>query len=442
MILIYTSKQSARLKYTFKLIFERLLGASIEFTGSQDFFMSYDGIKINYSGEDLERGVFFASSPLLFERRINGEEPATIEFDGIKVLFPVYQKTSALPFDPFAASFYLASRYEEYLPYKPDRYGRFTADGSLASKHGFLEKPVINIWAAKIRDIIMQYYPGTEFIKGEYQYVSTIDIDAAWSYKGKSLWRTGGGIARDFLHSDWNALKERIAVRLGRRKDPFDTFDYQLEMKKKLGFRSLYFVLFADYGPLDKNISFRNNRFQILIKSLADYAEVGIHPGFASNKEHWRLPQEVKRLSTVLNREITFSRQHFLKLNFPETYRNLLSLDIRNDYTMGFAAQPGFRAGICSPYPFFDLEHNKETKLMIHPFAFMDGTLKDYLNLDAETAIRKIKQLVDEVRAVNGTFISLWHNDSLSNTGAWAGWRTVYEEMLHYALPNKKQQND
>ncbi len=437
MILIYTPNTTARLKYVFSLIFERILGAEIDFTNDKDEFVSSEHIKINYSRQDLNRGVYFCATNLLFERRIEGHDIHFAKYGGINCPFPVHDKKSVMPFDPFAAAFYLCSRYEEYLPYKPDRYGRFTAESSQAFQQGFLEKPVINIWANYIARIITERFPGAAFKKGEYRFISTIDIDSAWSYKGKSLWRQGGGFVRDMLNGDWPALKERFSVTFGKVSDPFDSFEYQLQTQKKYGYKNIYFVLFADYGPLDKSISFRNHKFQVLIKHLADYAELGIHPGFASNKEIWRLRAETERLSRVLKREITASRQHFLKLSFPDTYRNLLSLDIHHDYTMGFAGQPGFRAGICTPYPFFDLEHNKETKLIIHPFTFMEGTLKDYLHLNKDEALQKMKELIDEVRNVNGQFISLWHNDSLSDKGQWQGWQQIFEEMVVYALPEK-----
>jgi len=70
-----------------------------------------------------------------------------------------------------------------------------------------------------------------------------------------------------------------------------------------------------------------------------------------------------------------------LRLNLPDTYRNLIDEDITDDYSMGYAALPGFRAGICSPYNFYDLDIEVETKLRVHPFMVMDGTLKDYMKL-------------------------------------------------------------
>jgi hypothetical protein len=100
---------------------------------------------------------------------------------------------------------------------------------------------------------------------------------------------------------------------------------------------------------------------------------------------------------------------------------------------MGYPSQVGFRAGICVPYPFYDLTTETETSLTIHPFGVMDGTLNEYLKLTPAQAIEKVKLLIDEVKAVNGTFYSLWHNSSLSEKGDWRGWTKVYTQLVDYA---------
>ena len=191
--------------------------------------------------------------------------------------------------------------------------------------------------------------------------------------------------------------------------------------------------MLGDYGQNDKNISIQSKKFRSLIKSLGDYAKVGIHPSYGSHDNPKQLSKEVIRLSSVMNREVKKSRQHFLKMRLPDTYRNLLELDIQEDYTMGYASDYGFRAGLCTPFYFYDLDLELETSLKLYPFALMEGTLKYYQKVSPERAMEHIKALVDEVRAVNGCFISLWHNDSINDVGTWKGWQKVYIDMLEYA---------
>jgi hypothetical protein len=435
MLLVYTDKITNRIKYIFSLFLKELLNVDYRLTANKDEFKVFEGVKFSYSKQPVENELFFGCVNLLFERGISNIDLTFIELDEQPAFFPVYHKESSMPFDPFAAGFYLVSRYEEYLPYRKDEYGRFTASESLAYQKNFLHKPLVNIWALIIGKKLIDKFPGFTFPGTKYQFIPTIDIDAAWAYKQKGFFRTAGGYLNAFANLNFSEIVERTKVLTGLQKDPFDTYEFQLEMQKKYGIHPIYFILFADYGLNDKNIPVQNRAFHTLIKSLADYAEVGIHPSYNSNFSIKKLKEEIDRLSKVLNREVTKSRQHFLKLQLPYTYRNLINLDISDDYSMGFAAQPGFRAGICSSFNFYDLDMDAETNLRVHPFALMEGTLRDYLNVETEQAMGYIHPLISEVKAVNGTFISLWHNESLSNYKRWKGWHIIYEAMIEAALP-------
>ena len=432
MLLIYCHKITNRVRYTFRLIFTDVLGIEVKFIDSAEEFTNHTGPKISYTNQKVADEIFFLAKPLLFETGIKEQNINVFEWLNGKVFFAT-SKTSAFPFDPFACAFYLVSRYEEYLPTIRDDHNRFEAHESLAYQHNFLCKPVINEWALKIKELLLQHYPDLLFPEKKYSYVSTIDIDNAYAYKQKGVMRTLGAYIRSILYLDYKEIIERTRVLLGTKKDIYDTYEFQLEIQKKYNLKPIYFFLFAEYGLNDKNLPVQNKKFRALIKSTADTADVGIHPSYGSNKNIPKLATEIKRLSTVLNREITQSRQHFLKLTFPETYHNLIELGITDDYTMGFASEIGFRASICNSFYFYDLDLEIETKLRIHPFMVMDASLKYYMKVEPQDAMKKIKPLIDEVKAVNGTFMSLWHNESLSNVKQWEGWRDVYSETVKLA---------
>ena len=63
----------------------------------------------------------------------------------------------------------------------------------------------------------------------------------------------------------------------------------------------------------------------------------------------------------------------------------------------------------------------------------MDTTLKDYLQLTPKQSLGKIRDLKNEVKKVNGTFVTLFHNTSLSGYLEWNGWSNVYESMIKIA---------
>lgn len=432
MLLIYTPTVSARLRYIFDLLFKEILGIDYSITQNADQFSFYPGAKFNYSEAPLGNELFLYASKFLFEKGIRDQQVAVFDWLDTKAFFATHPKY-VLPFDPFSASFYMVSRYEEYLPHQRDEHDRFDAHESLAYQKGFLQKPIVNIYALRIKELLLQHYPDLSFPKKTYTYISTIDIDNAWAFLEKGLMRTTGAMLRSLTQMDFKEVIERAAVLIGRKKDPYDTYQQLFDLQQHYHLQCIYFFLLGDYAVNDKNVSVSRKAFQSLIKSIADYNEVGIHPSYASNTQPERLRLEQSRLGQVIRRDVTKSRQHFLKLRFPTTYRNLLENDITDDYTMGFASEIGFRAGTCSSFLFYDLDNEQTTKLRIHPFAVMDATLRFYMKVQPAEVLSYVGPLVREVKAVNGTFMSLWHNETISNRKPWEGWQDVYEDVVKAA---------
>jgi hypothetical protein len=294
--------------------------------------------------------------------------------------------------------------------------------------------PVVNLWALQLRKTLQSHYPGLTFSSREYRFIPTIDIDHAYAYKYRKLYRVLGSYSRSFLHGNWNDILLRTRVLLGSEQDPYDNYRWLENIHQTYHVKPFYFVLFADYGGDDNNVTISNKGFHKLIRDLDAHAAVGIHPSLSSTRHFSRLKTEIHLLSRVLNRQIDISRQHFLKIRLPGTYRDLKEAGIGDDYSMGYPSAPGFRAGIASPYLFFDLVANHVTSLRIHPVSVMDVTLRDYLHLKPVEATEKIQEIIRIVKSVNGEFISIFHNESLSDKGRWEGWRKVYEDMLKSAV--------
>lgn len=429
MLLVYTHKITPRLTYIFKHFFVRILQIPVTFTTTVDEFVAHSGLKMTYSRAPLGSEFFVRSNELLFEQGINDIEINVIDWNEIPCFFPAGEQSS-IPFDIFAAGFYLISRYEEYLPHVQDEHERFPADESIAYKNGFLEKPVIDIWAYKFLEALKEKFPDFEYKNRNFKQISTVDVDAAFAYKHRGIVRNIGGIINDILHFRFKNLWNRILTLLKFKPDPFDTFDRLIRLKKSRDIETKFFFAVGDYTTFDKNISYRNSKFQSLIKSVSDYAEIGIHPSYFTLSDAEKTKKEKTRLENITNTPITFSRQHYLRLKIPETYQNLIDLDIVEDYTMGYAKFPGFRASTCTPFYFYDLDFEIQTPLKIIPFAFMDTTLKDYMNLSSEESLVKIMELKQSVNQVNGTFVSLIHNETLSGINGWEGWRDVYNKLI------------
>ena len=167
-----------------------------------------------------------------------------------------------------------------------------------------------------------------------------------------------------------------------------------------------------------------------LIREWLPHATIGIHPSYHSSDRTELIREEVDRLTAITGRRPLHSRQHFLRFRLPDTYRALRLAAITNDHTMGYADAVGWRAGTNLPFFWYDLEHEKATGLIVHPFAAMDGTLKDYLRLSTSEARQKVASLANGVRPFGGVFPLLWHNSSFSDDYGWAGWQSMYEDCV------------
>jgi hypothetical protein len=432
MILVYSAELSPRILYITKFLFSDVLHVPCQVTMNFEEFADYQGPKINYSGKKNE-DISILPHSLLFEKGIRQLVPEVNWIGEMPVLFPV-KEDAFLPFDLFAAAFYMITRYEEYLPQQKDEHGRVLAEESLGCKNGFLDKPVVDHWAIWLKEVIKKKYPSYPFPERSYRFIPTIDVDIAFAYRHRTVFRTLGAAAKAVLKGEVNDTIRRFQTLVLKKNDPYDSFDLLTVWFTKFNLQPKFFFLSGKYGRFDKNISPTHPAMKELVAKVHRNYAVGIHPSYGSEGNGNVLQFEISTLKKLVNDNVTISRQHFLKLRFPETYRALIENGIEEDYTMGYASLPGFRAGTCTPFLFFDLLAESETSLRITPFQVMDGTLNQYMNMSTIEAFEVCKNLIQEVKHVNGTFVSLWHNESLSEMREWKGWSKVFYKLLEEAL--------
>ena len=162
MLLVYSHKITPRLKYTFRQICVRILGIPVSFTNKIEDFIAHDSLKMSYALQPLGNEFHVRSHKILFEQGLSDIDIHVQDWDNTKCFFTTSEKSS-LPYDIFSATFYLLSRYEEYLPHVRDDYGRFVATESLAYKDKFLHQPVVDIWAYKFKNALQEKYPDYKF---------------------------------------------------------------------------------------------------------------------------------------------------------------------------------------------------------------------------------------------------------------------------------------
>lgn len=409
-LLIYSPKTSNRLSYILKTLLDEGLGLAYQVTTNAEEFSNSALPRLNYSSETFENAIQIRPQGILLDYGIKNYH---LEVSSDTRFYKIFFKTNggAVPFDLFGAAFWLLSRYEEYLPHRADRYNRFHYRSSLAYQYDFIKVPLVNIWLDALKEQLQQLDPTLVFKDQAYRFTSTIDIDNAYQYKYKGLVRSLAGFVAD---RSFSRIKQRLNIILDRETDPFDCYDFLIRAHREKGKEAIYFLLLGDYGNNDKNHSSSNLHFQSLIKHLADYSPVGIHPSFGSINSLHQLKVETNRLSTITHRTITRSRQHFSMLHFPKTYQDLLQAGITHDYSMGYTNYNGFRASYCYSFGWYSLDNESPNPLVIHPFVLTENTLKDHAEKEQMSFLELAKPFVKMVKQHRGHLISIFHNDTFT----------------------------
>ncbi len=428
MLLVYTHKITPRLTYTFKHLCKRILGLEVSFTSKIEDFIAHDSIKMSYAKQPLSKELFVRSHTLLFEQGLSDIDITVNDWDDTKGFFASGER-SDLPYDIFAASFYLLSRYEEYLPHVKDEYGRFLASESLAKKENFLESPIIDIWAYKLKAVLQERFPDFSFPNRKYTISPIIDVPSAYKYRSKGLLRSIGGVFGDVLRFRFRQFYQRSSVLFGFKKDPHDTFNWLINRQKSTDVKFTVFFLIGDFSTYDKSISTNKKQFTSLIKSVSDYCEIGLKASYFALDDLSMLKKEKQRLEAITNVSLFGVRNSHSKLNLPKTYRNAVELEIPREYTMGYANELGFRAGTCTPFLFYDLDYEVQTPLEVHPFHCMDFALLKYQSqLDKE---QHLERFINNIKKVDGVFTPVFHNYALSDDETWSGFKVLFNQILN-----------
>lgn len=425
MLVIYAPHTSSRLQYIVASLFEE----SASLCSSIETYQQHNGVKINYSQNPIaETELQIIPSGLLYESGIRTQSVQVSYWQGLPVFFAT---NGSIPFDIFSASFYLLSRYEEYLDHEKDDYGRYAHTNSVAWKHQFLDQPIINLWMQELNLLLKQQQPSWHLPVHVFTIQPTYDIDEAYRYAWLSPFRNITGYFFDLLTGRFNDINERMKVLAGKQKDSYDVYGWLDGLHEQYQLNPLYFFLLAEKRKgLDRNNDPYTKGICWLIKQHAEKYTIGIHPSVQSGSAIAILEREVALLAYYADQKIFNSRQHYLFFDLPHTYRCLIQQGIKHDYSMGYGSVNGFRASVANAFFWYDLLDERTTSLRVHPFCYMDSTAIFQERLNSEMAMERMSFFYKTVKQAGGDFIFIMHNHFLTKQPEWVMWRQLYEDFL------------
>ncbi len=427
-MLVYCPEINNRVRYIWQDIAEIYWGFKPEITHDQEFFAQYSKEKLCYSPVPLKNfeNIWIEAHYLLFEKEVYPLTPIVEIYQSIPCFFKS-SVTSVLPFDWFASAFYTLTRYEEIVYSKNrDEHNRYIASKSLGYIHGFLSIPVVDYWFLKTREILEKLYPNLPFKKNSGTINLSIDVDSFFAYKGKSSVINVGIFIKNLVRLKFSSCKEQFKSLLNLQTDPYDHVHIWKNIIQKNNIKAYFFIHCGKRSSFDPGF-YPSKKIKKYIHQIQSFATIGIHPSYIAHKHKNITLFEKKTLEKFSENKIIHSRQHFILLQFPETYQTLTECEIKHDYTMGYPNEIGFRAGTGKSFPYFNLNQNNQTDLIIHPFQITDIAL--FMQNESENLLKAQNAIKEALKTGSDIFL-LCHSNILTDRKKIPHYFMVMEKLI------------
>ncbi|MBK8614767.1 MAG: hypothetical protein IPN85_15210 [Flavobacteriales bacterium] len=428
MLLIHVEHPSTRSTYVIRHVFERMLGIPFRMVEDRAAFLAEQGPRLIYGTAPVEGALHVPFSGVL--NRPPAGDPTLGQLNGMPVLYPVSNG-----FDLFAATFFLLALVDEERCTARDMHDRIPADDLFVVRAGLADEPWLDRWALDLHRRLRERWPELASAHRRYTHTATVDMDNVLRYAGRPLLRAIGASLKDLCALRFGAVVERWLVRSGMRRDPYvQAIELVQQHAPVLGRPILFFLTKGD--GMHDHAAVRWPRYfrQLLDGPLGvEGLRYGIHPSYRSSEDERAHFKQVFAFEMDMRVPRDASRQHFLRWRLPGTLRHVATMGFKEEHSLGFSERPGFRASTCTPFPWYDLEREEETKLMLWPFAVMDSALIEHMGMGPDEVVRTMNAISDAVRAVSGTFVSVWHDRYLSGHREFAPWPAVFEQVVQHA---------
>ena len=331
--------------------------------------------------------------------------------------------------DIFASSFFMLTRWEEYVISEKDKHGRTPDELQLSIRNNFHERPLVNEYLEMLRNMFR--FLGIE-IENKHQYKAKIthDVDFFARYdKFTKLIKAfvGDIFKRKKLKRAVNTVKTYFQIKKGKSNDPYDTFDYLMNLSEKIGLKSRFYFIPTVNGEEDAQYNINNEAVVKTMQKIKSRGHiVGIHGAYRSYNSEDLFHKELKRFPEGI--KITEGRQHYLRFDNPETWQIQQNAGLKFDGTMSFINHIGFRAGTCYEYALFNILTRKKLVLKERPLIFMEQAARKKYP-DKELFFSKFAILRNRVKKYEGNFVILWHNNNF-NIDEWEDYKEIYEHII------------
>ncbi|MEA2042572.1 MAG: polysaccharide deacetylase family protein [Bacteroidota bacterium] len=314
--------------------------------------------------------------------------------------------------DIFAGSFFMLSRWEEYVCSEKDKHNRFPENKHVVIQNRIEQRPIVNEYVVMLKNMLKALGCKQQFKSRNYSPVITHDIDFSQRFNTplhffKALvWSI---IIKPGISAPFKIFKDYTAVLKGK-PDPYNRYDFFMNISEKYRLKSLFYFIPAYKGEEGATYDIRDTEIVKAIKQILRRGHsVGVHGSYGGYNCPERFKSEQSRLAEIAG-SVKEGRQHFLRFSVPKSIRLWENAGLKYDSSFGFSRHMGFRAGVCFPYSLFDIKERRKSQVQERPLIAMDAAMGR--DKSSEKIIQNVKVLAKTVAKYKGDFVLLWHNNS------------------------------
>ena len=342
---------------------------------------------------------------------------------------PLFVRTSGdtweCPIDLLASMLLTLSRFEELQSDERDMHGRFLATQSVALKHKFLHRPIVDEYGLALQQVMQVLLPGWRPPERKLHVMLSHDVDEV-GFPRNITNSLGHTVKR---HKPLATLRDLLGPAFGLRPSLLEAVLRIAELSSCHGMSSALYWKHSPQSEWDSGYDLFMKPVHEVVSGLKNEGvELGVHPGYYTFDDPYRLGDEVQHIREVIDERRVGGRQHFLRWH-PRTWHHWETWGLAYDSTVGFSDRIGFRAGTCVPYRPWSLELNREIDLLEIPLLAMDVTLAYYMRLAPQESVALLLQCAERCRIVGGVFTLLWHNRSLLDPNYGHAYQTVLSAL-------------
>ena len=435
------SKNSAEIGYVIEVIFTEFFGIDCDQqqTDNKDIELSTGDKTLIISnaffsthGDQYLRGSNIPQEVKLFSSEKFNAKSLPVLFGSPHIEIKENQVICGI--DLIASIFFMLTRWEETISEKKDHYGRFPLKMSLAFKQKFYQRCIVNEYASLLWSILNYMNKDLKVKDRNFKFLNTYDIDSFKKWPNFKIFYSD--LKFHLKKFEFKQVARKMifyfGAKTGLTTDPNNIIDDLSKVNTRYKSQAIFFFMSTRSTlPQDQcYYSIEDAQVKSTCINLSKQGHtLGFHPSFNTSKNSLLMKKEIGSFRNALNTPVFHSRQHYLRVDVPETFNNLEESQLTYDSSLGYSEEPGFRCGTCYPFPLFDVYKKRKMNVVELPFICMDTTLLVHQKRSAHEIKEIIGNLIETVRNHKGIFVMLWHNNYLGRMEySWV--RRIHDSIL------------